>query len=108
MATDPYNLRHNTQYATKINGIGKIMCKLKCYDVDYERHDGYYILIILEEVIINGIKETLDFHIFPHAYPMVFYDIDQLKENAQRSRQHMEQRALDKILKRLVNEHFTW
>ena len=37
-----------------------------------------------------------------------FYDIDDIKLKANKARQHMEQRALDKILKRIVNENFEW
>jgi hypothetical protein len=37
-----------------------------------------------------------------------FYDVEKIKENAQQAIQTMEQRALDKILKRLVNEEFQW
>lgn len=37
-----------------------------------------------------------------------FYDLEEIKNNAKRARQQMEQRALNKILKGLVNEHFQW
>ena len=37
-----------------------------------------------------------------------FYDVDYIRLNSQRAIQTMEQRALDKILKRLVNEEFQW
>ena len=37
-----------------------------------------------------------------------FYDIEYIKENAQRAIQQMEQRSLNMILKRLVNEEFEW
>jgi hypothetical protein len=37
-----------------------------------------------------------------------FYDVEKIKYNAQQAIQTMEQRALDMILKRLVNEHFEW
>jgi hypothetical protein len=37
-----------------------------------------------------------------------FYDLEEIRENGKRARQRMEQRALDIILKRLVNEHFKW
>jgi hypothetical protein len=41
-----------------------------------------------------------------------YYDIEpfkyEIKRMAEKARQQMEQRALDKILKRLVNEEFQW
>jgi hypothetical protein len=38
----------------------------------------------------------------------IFYDAEEIKENGQKAKQQMERRALIKILKRLVNEHFEW
>jgi hypothetical protein len=37
-----------------------------------------------------------------------FYDLEEIIENGKKARQAMEQRALDIILKRLVNETFEW
>jgi len=37
-----------------------------------------------------------------------FHNVEQVKENAKNAIQSMENRALDKILKSLVNEHFEW
>ena len=37
-----------------------------------------------------------------------YYDAEKIRENAILAKQSMEQRALDIILKRLVNEHFEW
>ena len=50
---------------------------------------------------INGEKK----HFFEYD---TYYDIVEIKKNAIHARQNMEQRALDKILKRLVNEEFQW
>ena len=36
------------------------------------------------------------------------YDLDKIKENAKKAKEQMEKRALDIILKGLVNEHFQW
>ena len=38
----------------------------------------------------------------------IVYDLDQIRENGKQARQDMEQRALNIVLKRLVNEHFEW
>ena len=37
-----------------------------------------------------------------------FYDLEEIRENGKKARQHMEQRALDIVLKRVVNETFQW
>ena len=37
-----------------------------------------------------------------------FYDLEEIIENGKKARQNMEQRSLDIILKRLLNEHFQW
>lgn len=37
-----------------------------------------------------------------------FYDAKEIRENSQKARQQMEHRALNKILKQIVNETFEW
>jgi hypothetical protein len=36
------------------------------------------------------------------------YDLDKIKDNAKKAKEQMEKRALDIVLKGLVNEHFQW
>ena len=38
----------------------------------------------------------------------IVYDLEEIRENGKKARQTMEQRALDIVLKRLVNETFEW
>jgi hypothetical protein len=38
----------------------------------------------------------------------IFYDWEEIREKSKRARQQMEQRSLNMILKRLVNEEFQW
>lgn len=38
----------------------------------------------------------------------IVYDLEEIIENGKKARNQMEQRALDKILKRIVNEEFQW
>jgi hypothetical protein len=38
----------------------------------------------------------------------IVYDLEEIKENCKKARQDMEQRALNKILKKIVNENFEW
>ena len=37
-----------------------------------------------------------------------FYDLEEIKEKSRMAKQAMEKRALDKILKNIVNENFEW
>jgi hypothetical protein len=68
--------------------------------------------IILSHVTItkNGKKYKLPDALFNKTDK--FYDaeiyINNIKDIANRARQQMESRALDKLLKRVVNEHFQW
>jgi hypothetical protein len=39
---------------------------------------------------------------------VVVYDLEEIRENGKKARQSMEKRALDKILKKIVNENFEW
>ena len=38
----------------------------------------------------------------------IFYDIEEIRDNAQKAIQSFEQRSLDLILRRLINEEFEW
>ena len=39
---------------------------------------------------------------------VIVYDLEEIRENGKKARQAMEHRALNIVLKRLVNEHFEW
>ena len=38
----------------------------------------------------------------------IFYDIEEIRDNAKKAIQSFEQRSLNLILRRLINEHFEW
>ena len=38
----------------------------------------------------------------------IIYDLDKIKQDSKRAKESFEQRSLNKILKRLVNENFEW
>ena len=38
----------------------------------------------------------------------IYYDFNKIRDNANQARKNMEERALSKILKQLVNEEFEW
>jgi hypothetical protein len=44
---------------------------------------------------------------FSYDYDL-YYDIQEIRDNAKRARQNMEHRAVNKILRRLINEEFEW
>ena len=54
---------------------------------------------------MNFTRRTYDHIFFEEDY---YYDAEIIRENAQIAKQSMEQRSLDMILKRLVNEYFKW
>jgi hypothetical protein len=92
--------RESISYRVKSpNGIYKGMIFIV---YDYERRDGH--IIRTYPVFINS-TET-ECYVFYEEDD--YYDPDKIKENAQKARQQMEQRSLDIILKKLVNEEFQW
>lgn len=79
---------------------------------------GHY---VKDKVIFNNVIEKTTLHgnsiyisikqndvmlFYKDVY--TFHDIKKVKENGKNARHAMEQRALDIVLKRLVNEHFQW
>ena len=69
-----------------------------------------YIILTHVTMIKNGTKYKLSEALFDESEE--FYDaeqyINEIKEKAQKAKQQMELRALDKILKRVVDENFNW
>lgn len=75
--------------------------------------DAYgYFLCLFKNVIkkdkqIHTLCEKLEgVSYFSREY--TFYDIEEIKKKAKNARQSMEQRALDIVLKKVVNENFQW
>lgn len=69
---------------------------------------------LLGDVKKNGSvwTNTLEYEKFKHYgvfyFNCTFYDLEEIIEKGKKARQSMEQRSLDIILKRLVNEEFQW
>jgi hypothetical protein len=61
--------------------------------------------MIFRKYPTNMMRMTTYYSFYEEDY---YYDPEKIKENAQQAREEMEQRALNIILKRLVNEHFEW
>ncbi len=53
-------------------------------------------------------NEIYNRFIIYHYTNYYYYDLEEIKINAKKARQNMEKRALDLVLKRLVNKHFEW
>jgi hypothetical protein len=59
---------------------------------------NYYFTCNNEKYMFNDCDYYYEVHLF----------ICQIKRNANTAREQMEERALDKVLKKLVNEEFQW
>lgn len=68
---------------------------------DYQRA----IDIDIININMNFTRATCRHLFFEEDY---YYDPEKIRENATLAKQSMEQRALDMILKKIVNEHFEW
>ena len=90
MSISPYRLQKGKQYTIKHNDTGKI-------------YKGTFDFMTSIMVIMKNGDKKIQF-----MYDDYFYDVDDIREKGRRARQAMEQRALDKILKKIVNETFEW
>ena len=83
------------------------------YTVD---NDKYYIFEDVIEIFEPNIfsyfmcisRKIKRYNYMDFASTNIVYDLEEIKENWQKSRQNMEQRALNTVLKRLVDETFEW
>ena len=77
-----------------------------------EMEDKMYLLGHVKNVSVT--KNTLEYEKLKHTEffynndSFTFYDLEEIIEKGKKARQTMEQRSLDIILKRLVNEEFKW
>jgi hypothetical protein len=90
MSINPYLLKKGNEYIIRDN-------EKRIYRGTFIRMTCFTILM---KPIDNGEQ------IFKHYDE--FYDLEEIRENGKRARQLMEQRALNTILKRIVNENFEW
>jgi hypothetical protein len=64
-------------------------------------------VIKMRNVTLFGIpNKKSEFSFFSKEFD--FYDIQEIRDNATKAKQQMEQRSLLLILKRLINEDFVW
>jgi hypothetical protein len=77
-------------------------------------HCTYHSFTDVEMKTINNSKfgepkySTIEYSHYVFTNTDTFHNIQQMRENKIKSQESMEQRTLDIILKRLVNEHFQW
>ena len=96
-----YIKTHDGQYYKEMTFIG--------YQMAHETNivPGYHLnlnTIFRQEPI--DMKRRIPYYLFYEID--YYYDQEQIRENAQQAREKMEQRSLDMILKKVVNEEFQW
>ena len=84
---------------------------LSCDGYEFNKYKGVF--DIYRYSYMGGDKEAFAwFHndslYDSYTYDDEFYDAEKIRENAQQAIQQMEQRSLNMILKRLINEEFEW
>jgi hypothetical protein len=87
---NPHQLKHGKNYMIKHDVTGKI-------------YRGTFAFMTSIMVIMKDGDKKIQFMHWDH-----FYDLEDIREKGRKAKQAMEQRALDKILKRIVNENFEW
>jgi len=87
---NPHQLKHGKKYMIKHDVSGKI-------------YRGTFAFMTSIMVIMKDGDKKIQFMHWDH-----FYDLEDIREKGRKAKQAMEQRALDKILKKIVNENFEW
>ena len=90
MSINPHRLKKGKQYIIKHHDTGKI-------------YRGIFDFMTSIMIIMKNGDKKIQF-----MYDDYFYDLQEIRDNSRKAREAMEKRALDKILKRLVNENFEW
>jgi hypothetical protein len=75
------------------------------HDVTGKIYRGTFAFMTSIMVIMKDGDNKIQFMHWDHFYDL---DVDNIKEKSRKAKQAMEQRALDIILKRIVNENFQW
>ena len=96
-----WNLEPGKEYFIERNDELRHKYKLIFRDLDGPRHFHHYGSSESAWFVHKGFNFEFD-------RDDIFYDVEEIRENAKKARQTMEKRALDKILKQIVNETFEW
>jgi len=110
---DP-QLNFNKRYLVETKNKNHYIGTYKEFIRDSHGYIMYFVLDNVTSYYTNYYEDSSRKHpeklkndAFFSPYDM-FYDLDEIKEKGQKATQSMEQRALNKILKRIVNENFEW
>ena len=90
MSISPYRLKKGKQYII----------------IDEEtrrKYKGTFMVMTCLMVVMKDGDKQLQF-----MHHDIFYDVEDIREKGRKARETMEQRALDNILKKIVNENFEW
>uniref|UniRef100_A0A6C0D1S1 Uncharacterized protein n=1 Tax=viral metagenome TaxID=1070528 RepID=A0A6C0D1S1_9ZZZZ len=90
MSINPHRLKKGKQYIIKHHDTGKI-------------YSGTFDFMTSIMIIMKNGDKKIQFMYDDH-----FYDLDDIREKARKARVAMEQRALNIILRTIVNENFEW
>ena len=72
------------------------------YGINYQYQPTFRFDNVIE------IGYSFDYGTMNFGMKELYYDAEKIKDNAKKARQSMEKRALDQILKRLIDPHFEW
>jgi len=75
------------------------------HDVTGKIYRGTFAFMTSIMVIMKDGDKKIQFMHWDKFYDL---DVDDIREKSRRAKQAMEQRALNKILKSIVNENFEW
>ena len=89
---NPHQLKHGNKYMIKHDVSGKI-------------YRGTFAFMTSIMVIMKDGDKKIQFMHWDHFYNL---DIDSIREKSRMAKEAMEKRALNTILKRIVNENFEW
>jgi len=89
---NPQQLKHGKKYMIKHDVSGKI-------------YRGTFAFMTSIMVIMKDGDTKIQFMHWDHFYDL---DVDNIREKSRIAKQAMEKRALDKLLKSIVNENFQW
>ena len=115
---DDVCLKFNKRYLAETKNKNYYIGEYKECIMDPQGYVMYYILDNVTNYYTNyydknypGLRKTKPKKLKGTAFfspTDTFYDLEEMREKGKYARLAMEQRALDIILKRLVNEHFEW
>jgi hypothetical protein len=116
---DELCLKFNKRYLVETKNKNHYIGEYKEYVVDPNGYVMYYILDNVTNYYTNyydknypsGLRKIKPEKLKGDAFfspTDTFYDLEEMRKKGKKARTAMEQRALDIILKRLVNEEFQW